>query len=250
MSLIHCGSSPRLIMPTSEKHQHPCYEIILNTVGEGISTIGEQDAPFLLGTISIVPPNTPHLKRAKDGFRDMYILTDSLYPLPLHCDSENGFLLDDNVDGEIFALAKLILCRYVEKGKNDTILVRMYELFLQWLAEKCAVSQVDPTVEEVRRQLTMRFNDPELSLSSILVSSGYNKDHIRRRFISAYGVTPVEYLTKLRIDNAKSILKKRKELNLSIAEIGVMCGYYDAYYFSRVFKKCVGVSPNEYLQKD
>ena len=96
----------------------------------------------------------------------------------------------------------------------------------------------------------MRFNDPELSLSSILVSSGYNKDHIRRRFISAYGVTPVEYLTKLRIDNAKSILKKRKELNLSIAEIGVMCGYYDAYYFSRVFKKCVGVSPNEYLQKD
>ena len=245
MSLIHAGTSPKLIL-WGKTHLHPCYEIILNTDGEGISTVGEMKIPFSPGTILIIPPNTPHTKRAKDGFRDIYVLADSIYPLPIYDDIANGFALDENVDGELFALAKMILCRYVENNKKDPALIRMYELFMQLLAEKCGDSQLDPIVEDIRRQLTMRFNEPELSLSSILVASGYNKDHIRRRFISAYGATPVEYLTRLRIDYAKNLLKNRHELDASISEIGTMCGYYDAHYFSRVFKKYVGVSPNEY----
>ncbi len=246
MSLLYAGTSPKTIV-YSNAHNHPCYEIILNTAGEGIATIGDRECPFFVGSVTVIPPNTPHTKRAKDGFRDIYIHTDNLAPMPLCDESTYGFSFDGNVDGELSVLMQMILYRYLEKNKNDTALGLMYELFMQLLAEKCEVSQIDPAVEQVRRHLAMRFNDPELSLDSILRSSGYHKDHIRRRFISVYGKSPVEYLTDLRIDNAKKLLGKRRELGLSVGEVGAMCGYYDGHYFSRVFKKCVGVAPNEYL---
>ena len=245
MSLLCAGTSPKTLV-YSNAHNHPCYEIILNTAGEGAATIGDREYSFLPGTIMIIPPYTPHTKHSKGGFLDLYIHTDTLAPMPLCDGSAQDLSFYENIDGELSVLMRMILCRYLEKNKNDTALKLMYELFMQMLAEKCAVSQLDPAVEEVRRHLTMHFNDPELSLSAVLADAPYHKDHIRRRFTAVYGMTPGEYLTELRIENAKNLLQKRKELGFSISEIGAMCGYYDGHYFSRVFKSRTGISPVEY----
>lgn len=61
-------------------HTHNCYEIILNTEGEGIATIGNQEYPFTPGSIHVIPPNVPHAKRSAKEFRDLYLHTDSLSP--------------------------------------------------------------------------------------------------------------------------------------------------------------------------
>ena len=60
------------------------------------------------------------------------------------------------------------------------------------------------------------------------------------------GLNFIEYLTNIRIDKAKELLEKS---NLSIKEICVSCGYTDPNYFSRSFKKNVGVTPTEYKEK-
>ena len=57
-------------------------------------------------------------------------------------------------------------------------------------------------------------------------------------------MTPLEYLTQIRIEQAKSYLINSNIY--SISEIADMCGFSDQYYFSRVFKKTVGVSPRDY----
>ena len=83
-------------------------------------------------------------------------------------------------------------------------------------------------------------------INQIMENIGYDKDYVRRRFVANLGMTPLEYLTSLRIENAKKLLSMRTKMETSIAEIGSMCGYFDGNYFSRVFKKHVGITPEEY----
>ena len=62
--------------------------------------------------------------------------------------------------------------------------------------------------------------------------------------MSNVGQSPIDYLTDYRISEACYLLKNS---NLSIAEIAVSVGFFDQFYFSRVFKKVKGVPPSRYL---
>ncbi|GGA44284.1 helix-turn-helix domain-containing protein [Paenibacillus physcomitrellae] len=60
------------------------------------------------------------------------------------------------------------------------------------------------------------------------------------------GETFIDYVTRLRIDEAKKLIA---EQNLSLKEICYEVGYNDPNYFSRVFKKAMGIPPSEYRQQ-
>ena len=241
MSIFLIGTSPKTLR-TFPCHEHMRYEIVLNIEGEGVNVIGGDEIPFRAGSICIIPPNTMHTKHSEDGFRDIYIQTDVL-----DVDgAENGLFLEDDKNGSLSALMQMMLCRYVESKREDTTLLLMYDLFVHLLRERCKAPEADPVIAEVRRLLALHFNDPEISLSALLANTGYDKDYLRRRFLGICGKTPMEYLTELRIKQAKRLLKQQEELHLSIADIGAMCGYYDGHYFSRIFKKQTGISPGDY----
>lgn len=84
-------------------------------------------------------------------------------------------------------------------------------------------------------------------LSSELIESKFNlsRSALYKIIKTATGKSFIEYITMLRINYAKRLLKEDK---LSIKEIAVSCGYNDQYYFSRVFKKNVGFTPTEYKE--
>ena len=92
------------------------------------------------------------------------------------------------------------------------------------------------------------------------IASNYSKDLIlddvsKELQISPYyfsklfkkrtGSTFIEYLTNVRIERAKELLRNT---NKSMKEICLEVGYSDANYFSRTFKKNVGVTPSEYKE--
>lgn len=72
---------------------------------------------------------------------------------------------------------------------------------------------------------------------------------MRRRFKKYTGKTPGEYLAQLRIEYAKKLMSENNILNYNLAEIGVMSGYYDSHYFSRILKKNTGMTPVEYMNR-
>ncbi len=67
--------------------------------------------------------------------------------------------------------------------------------------------------------------------------------HFKTRFTEEIGFSPTAYLNKLKLEHAKNFLFFT---NLSVTEIACRVGFSDPLYFSRFFKKHVGVSPREF----
>jgi ABC-type Fe3+-hydroxamate transport system substrate-binding protein len=65
-------------------------------------------------------------------------------------------------------------------------------------------------------------------------------------FKKTYGTSALDYLTKVRIDRAKQLMLQN---DLRLRDIAHTIGYEDEFYFSRKFKKIVGVSPSIYMKK-
>ncbi|MBQ1986255.1 MAG: helix-turn-helix domain-containing protein [Clostridia bacterium] len=229
-----------------EPHTHDVSEIILVTEGEGVRTVDNAQLSFHPGSIIIIPPNVPHQSHSGGEYMEIFIQADRPISLGAGNAEDRVLVLEDDEENAVSTLMKMMLYRYIKGGKNDATLSLMFDLVIQLLNEKCVALQQDPVVEEVCRLLALHYNDPQFSVSALLETTGYNKDHIRRRFISVRGVTPSEYLTQLRIKHAKRLLKRKNELQLSVADIGEMCGYYDPHYFSRIFKKETGVTPEKF----
>jgi len=70
--------------------------------------------------------------------------------------------------------------------------------------------------------------------------------HLSKIFKEESSKTIFEYLTYLRIEKAKTLLK---DIKLNMTDVGLQCGFTDLNYFSRIFKKINGHSPSEYRRK-
>ena len=85
-----------------------------------------------------------------------------------------------------------------------------------------------------------------LTLSSISANVNLSSSYLCRIFKSEVGTSITNYLNNLRVRKAATLIK---ENNLSMKEISALVGIDDQLYFSRLFKKCMGISPSEYGKK-
>ena len=82
-----------------------------------------------------------------------------------------------------------------------------------------------------------------LSLESLATRFAVNKNYLSNRFHKEVGMTLTDYINQTRIHRAVRLLEKTP---LPLQEIAEQCGFTDANYFTRIFKKVNGISPNEY----
>ena len=92
----------------------------------------------------------------------------------------------------------------------------------------------------------IQFNySNDISVDSIANAVGISRSHLYRVFISNLDQSPIDYLTEYRINEACNLLKNT---NLSISQVAVSVGFFDQFYFSRVFKKIKKMPPSKYKQ--
>jgi len=82
----------------------------------------------------------------------------------------------------------------------------------------------------------------EIGIQNMLQTLGFSYAHLCRIFHAAFGLTPVEYRSTSRVEQAKTLLR---DTNLTVAEIAYQVGFQDAGYFSRKFRKLTNLKPNE-----
>ena len=87
----------------------------------------------------------------------------------------------------------------------------------------------------------------KLCLDDMVRHSGLSKSHFMRVFKEQTGFSPMDYFIQLKMQHACMLLAFRQD---SVSQIGTELGYEDQYYFSRAFRKTIGMSPKQYRQSN
>ena len=97
-------------------------------------------------------------------------------------------------------------------------------------------------IEDATDYIRKHFSDDDISLNVVASIVGLSPSHFSTVFRQEVGSTFVEYLTMVRMEEAKTLLKCT---SLKSSEIG----YKDPHYFSFLFKKTQKCTPKEYRMK-
>ena len=103
----------------------------------------------------------------------------------------------------------------------------------------------DVDIKSVAEYLSTNFNQND-TVATLARSCHLSESQFRRRFLKAYGISPIVYRNKLRCKIASELLLHTR---LSILDISIRIGYSDASDFYRAFKKEYGVAPSTYRLK-
>lgn len=90
------------------------------------------------------------------------------------------------------------------------------------------------------------YTDSSLSVDKLCKLSSMSDTYFRKLFFEEFGVTPIRYLTDLRINYAVELLESGY---YTVSQIASNSGFSDSKYFSTVFRKAIGCSPSDYLKR-
>ncbi len=146
-------------------------------------------------------------------------------------------------------LRKVFFFSMEVRGLSTEGNTRFGELVDQMMYESLLFSglrtyRVNPGIAAAIRELNQHIYEPDYDIQGAVLASGYSQSYFHKLFHETTGHSPVSYINKQRMDHAKVLL--RQSDRPSIKEIAVQCGFPDAYYFSRIFRKYNGMSPSEY----
>lgn len=100
-------------------------------------------------------------------------------------------------------------------------------------------------VRSVQYYIRDHLSDPDLNRVSIAEAIHLTPDYLSFNFHKEFGTTLTNYITSVRMDHAKSLLKKT---SLSIAQVAEQVGIPNVSYFYRQFKKVTGQTPQQYRE--
>lgn len=120
------------------------------------------------------------------------------------------------------------------------------------VVEYKAVSKFENTTERLQKEetktvityLNENYSNPELSLKLIKRDIGIHENKVTQFIKSELNLSYKDYVTQLRIEEAKRLLKLQ---NQTISEIGYAVGFNSIVTFNRAFKKLTGTTPTDFM---
>ena len=108
--------------------------------------------------------------------------------------------------------------------------------------EELADRRMGQIRENIERYIREHYNT-EISMQSVAKAMNYSDAYFCKLFKQCFKVNFSAWLNEYRIDRAREMLQNTR---LSVREVSTACGYSDANYFARVFKRITGKTPSEY----
>lgn len=134
------------------------------------------------------------------------------------------------------------LVSHFKEGRRNSLLscrAELYRILAQLFAE-------EETHGELRRLLApaaLRLKEQgAVSVPELAALCHMSVTHFRRQFQKAFGESPLKYRSRHLVDSAKELLEEGR----SVKEIAYLLGIDDPSYFSRLFRKQTGLSPEEF----
>ncbi|MCC2684150.1 MAG: AraC family transcriptional regulator [Paenibacillaceae bacterium] len=238
------------------KINHDLYIFQYTLSGEGRIRIGQTYYPLHPGTAFLVKAPGDHqyeLPQGSTHWESIYIalsgkeldvawdqLTNRLGVTPhFHEESTLIYLLK-----KIYRQAEN---KQITDGFQAASLAYQFLTELYRVANRRQESPVDwpDTVVKATEYIAAHYATIR-SLDDIAAAVGLSRFHFNRLFHRTTGITPIQYLTKIRLDRAMEMLKNEA---LTLDEIADKVGLSTGNYLSRTFRKTIGMSPGQFRSR-
>jgi len=142
---------------------------------------------------------------------------------------------------ELYNIFSLTSCQSIDD--LDELLRSLCDRLLSGEMESGGPPAEADEISQVVRYMEEHFRDPEISITALADSFEMSTARFSVSFKEKMGMSPLEYLTLLRVEYAKELLATT---GLTIREISTQSGYYDPGSFIRRFKQVTGETPLQY----
>lgn len=249
-------------------HYHDAQEINLIKSGSGFYIINGERYEFGAGDIFMLNSNDLHCAYETRDLVILVIMFDAAWfysnlqfePQLLAPFSEIGLHFTNKLDcaHEKAPLLRELLHEMqrehdAEQASYGTVVYAKLLCFLSYFnrylrqenlrGRKSAVSE--PHLEKIRTVLDAiheRYAHP-WTLEELAASAYLSPSHFSSLFVSIVGMSPIEYLIRLRLDKACHMLKNSDE---KIVNIAMECGFRTLSNFNRLFKRNIGTEPRRF----
>ena len=274
---VHIASSapapPDWVEPLRVLYDH---ELVLFSEGRFVVEIGDTSYDCPAGTYIVIPPGCAERSSAvgdapgkrhwvhfdwdwRPSMPGAPVMTYS--PLPLEADllrPAPDFVPKGVLYGRIrhidraLALHEQLETRWDSSDAHEQLLSRavLLELLCDLFGEEDSRKQIEPPLHTLLTRVLRRLREladaPLCATPPIrqeLPKLGYSYGHLLKLFKAQFGITPIEYVTALRMERAKRLLRTT---TLTIAEVGYQLGIDNPPYFTRLFRRCTGVTPSAF----
>ena len=231
---------------------HENIEILCFTKGSATVTSNELRIEVSKGDIAVINTNCLHDIFAHEDTHFYCLIVDRSFCLANHFDTDLITFLPKIKDEEIYSLILSIAKEYSEKDSPYAIqsiradALKALSLLCRRYSERIARPQTDThllsSIKLAIGFITSECTRP-LTLDMIAERAGLSKYYLAREFRRITGYTIVCYINVARCENAKRLLS---EGNSTVEGVAHACGFSNFSYFTRTFKKTVGMLPSEY----
>jgi len=234
-----------------QRSEHSTYLMIYCSAGEGVISVAGTTQRVSPGVLILLPPGCAHKYHASDN------KPWSIYWIHFAGDlaadyagevMQQEVLLDVGIHQAFIELFKRLFSMRRRGISLISYLQICAQLKLLLLTASAMTKQpaVDRTNQHslIQALSYMRNHvNEDLNLDQLAGQCNLSKFHFVRKFKSLTGNSPIQYFIQLRMEQACLLLDNSSH---SIKEIAVELGYQDPLYFSRLFKRVLGVSPKQY----
>jgi len=225
----------------------PFVKLIWSVRGTGVVTFDGRDQPLPAGRLAVFFPGTLHRARAgNEAWEVRWWTVDG--PLATAMVAEFGLEQEGIYEAGPAPVALLEALREAledvsPQGESRASVVA-YELIAAAAAQSRALRQ-SPIVEAARTILETEWYDPALDITTLAARLRLHRSSFTRQFTEEHGLSPSQYLIRLRLGHALSLLQQTA---LPIKAIAHRCGFSSANYFARTFRRTQHMTPQQWRE--
>lgn len=235
-------------------HAHECTELFYVIDGEGLLCTDETSCPIRKNQMVLVNPKVRHTERSSSKYQMHYIVL-GIDNLQLRFGENKEFLPFHIFDLSarkdiILPLLQTILTELEKQREFHEEICQHYLSILLLQVQRITgqsftVSTPSPIpyeCEKAKAYMEIHFREP-ITLDLLAEITHWDKFYFSHQFSNAYGISPINYLLRQRVEHSKRLLETT---DYSVTQIAEASGFSSQNYFSQTFKKSTGMSPREY----
>jgi two-component system, response regulator YesN len=104
----------------------------------------------------------------------------------------------------------------------------------------------NPIINKAKEYIEENYHDSQLSLQSVANLVNVSPSYFSHMFSQETGQTLIEFITMIRMEQAKKLIKSTNDKTYEIAQ---KVGYSDSHYFCNIFKKVTGMTTREFKKR-